>query len=278
MSSSMDTSALEVFIRQPVSKAMISYLASTTLTVIRCESSPLATPPTSPAGEFNGKGQLSAPEPTLESLGQFILTLVSRSHVQTPTLMTSVVYLTRLRSRLPPSAKGMSCTCHRVFLAALILAAKNVNDSSPKNKYWARYTQGLFSISEVNLMEKQLLCLLDWDLRVTTEDLCHFLAPLLFPVKMQMGLEQSPPQAFYQKPVRPLQMRSKPIRAKPREVTPIATPGLSASSSLSSLTSVESVATPSTSATPSIHLSDKRRYPNFTRVWRPSDAFSLENY
>jgi G1/S-specific cyclin PLC1 len=39
-----------------------------------------------------------------------------------------------------------------------------LNDSSPKNKHWAVYAQ-LFDTAELNLMEKQLLCLLEYDLR-----------------------------------------------------------------------------------------------------------------
>lgn len=58
----------------------------------------------------------------------------------------------------------MACTRHRVFLAALICAAKYLNDSSPKNKHWQRYCT-YFSLPEVNLMEKQLLYLLDYNLR-----------------------------------------------------------------------------------------------------------------
>lgn len=54
---------------------------------------------------------------------------------------------------------GMHCTCHRVFLATLIVAAKYLNDQSPKNKHWSAHSQ-IFSVGEVNLMEKQLLSLL----------------------------------------------------------------------------------------------------------------------
>ncbi|KAF1944818.1 cyclin [Clathrospora elynae] len=182
--------ALDHFIQLPVSHDMISYLAQKATQVIRCEPSinknlpptPPASPPQYAASHLR--------EPSLPSVEEFITSIVEKSHVQTATLMSSLVYLSRLRSRLPPVAKGMRCTVHRIFLAALILAAKNLNDSSPKNKHWARYSsvRGYenfgFSITEVNLMEKQLLFLLDWDLRINPEDLHYHFEPFLAPIRV----------------------------------------------------------------------------------------------
>ncbi|KAL9598261.1 MAG: hypothetical protein Q9219_004620 [cf. Caloplaca sp. 3 TL-2023] len=185
--------ALDHFIMLPVSPSMVSYLAEKASGVIRCEQGQAHAdkhlPPTPPATPPQDDSR-SPLQPALPSLEVFIQSLVDRSHVQVPTLMSSLIYLSRLQQRLPPVAKGMRCTVHRIFLASLILAAKNLNDSSPKNKHWARYTavkgyDGFgFSLTEVNLMEKQLLFLLDWDLRVNPEDLYTHLEPFLAPIRL----------------------------------------------------------------------------------------------
>ncbi|KAJ5678747.1 hypothetical protein N7462_006991 [Penicillium macrosclerotiorum] len=190
----MSRAALDEFVTHRVSREMVTYLADQASQVIRCEAHVTNTvnqhgQPTPPSTPPMDASDSLPPLPTIE---EFISSLVARSQVQVPTLMSSLVYLGRLRARLPPVAKGMRCTVHRIFLASLILAAKNLNDSSPKNKHWARYTMvkgydGFgFSLPEVNLMERQLLFLLDWETRVTEEDLLTYLEPFLAPIRERM--------------------------------------------------------------------------------------------
>ena len=159
--------ALLKFNRKAVSKEMVQYLASTTASIIKIK-------------KTNSMIDIALPAPPLT---KFINRLIKHSNVQTPTLMATTVYLAKLRSIIPSNVYGIETTRHRIFLGCLILAAKTLNDSSPLNKHWAEYTDGLLILREVNTIERELLEYFDWDVTISTDDLITCLSPFLKPIK-----------------------------------------------------------------------------------------------
>ncbi|KAI1829266.1 hypothetical protein DTO027I6_10017 [Penicillium roqueforti] len=186
----LNRAALAEFATERVSPQMVVYLAQQAAQVISCE-----TPVTDIVRQHGQRMLPSTPSvepadllPPLPSIEVFIASLVDHSQVQVSILMCSLVYLGRLRARLPRVIIGMRCSAHRIFLASLIIAAKILDDTSPKNKHWARYTmvsnyKGFgFSLPEVNSMEHELLILLDWKTHVTEDDIFTYLSPFLLPI------------------------------------------------------------------------------------------------
>ncbi|KAJ3303147.1 hypothetical protein HDV03_004135 [Kappamyces sp. JEL0829] len=96
---------------------------------------------------------------SLPLLPYFIGSLVNGSQISCAVFNLALIYIQRLRSKLPASACGMACTGHRIALAAIIVAEKYVCDIPMKNSAWKSHARA-FSQQEVNLMEKQFLDLL----------------------------------------------------------------------------------------------------------------------
>lgn len=162
--------------RLPISSSMLLYLAEKTWQ-------------TAPPNTYETY------DTAFPSIFCFIESVVKNSSVPVPTLVTVLVYLRRLQSRLPPDSKGMPSTAHRIFLAALILAAKYLNDASPLNEKWAYYSvvpgheSFSFPIAEVNQMERELLWRLNWDLRIQPEHFDAEMWPLMMFLSIQWPLE-----------------------------------------------------------------------------------------
>ncbi|KAF6760398.1 hypothetical protein DFP72DRAFT_757134, partial [Ephemerocybe angulata] len=71
-----------------------------------------------------------------------------------------------------PTARGSSG--HRLFISAFMIASKVICDDTYSNKSWGIVAQGMFSLREVNQMEREMCNYLDWELTVDNPILSNF--------------------------------------------------------------------------------------------------------
>jgi hypothetical protein len=84
------------------------------------------------------------------------------------TLFVAIVYVGRAKAHLRIAFEQWAL--ERVFLGALIVASKYVNDSTLKNVHWALCTD-IFGKSDIGLIEWEFLEVLDFQLGVKENDL-----------------------------------------------------------------------------------------------------------
>ncbi|KAJ7148268.1 hypothetical protein C8R46DRAFT_1231285 [Mycena filopes] len=117
---------------------------------------------------------LGRTSPTPESAGtrakftDFVSLVVERAEVLLPTILAALVYVARARPHLVIACEEWAL--ERVFLGALILAAKYTNDSTLKNAHWALCT-GVFGKRDIARIEREFLEVLDWELGVSEKDI-----------------------------------------------------------------------------------------------------------
>ncbi|TIB80349.1 hypothetical protein E3Q06_03795 [Wallemia mellicola] len=201
--------ALVDLMRSPISERMIDALAQKVSEIIPVRPDSNATnspdythnngypsPPPSPvkprlARVGHVAAEMSRGPPPLK---QFIKTVLIESGCQVATVLCTLVLLDRLGKKLPPAAKGMPCTRHRVFFAAMIITAKSLNDCCPKNRHWRKYAWSSirFALEEIHLMEIQLLDLLEFNIGFNEAELIrHSKQFMRMPLSNQ---NTSPPQ------------------------------------------------------------------------------------
>lgn len=101
-------------VHRKVTMDMVKYIAQQMARVIPIDeshmsmagSSSLPTPPHTPAKATFAESE--PPSPGLVPLEDFIVHLINGSNVQVPTLLTTLIYLRRLKAKLPQVAKGAS--------------------------------------------------------------------------------------------------------------------------------------------------------------------------
>lgn len=116
----------------------------------------------------------------LPPLNEFIKDFYKKSHQkQFPCAVKlfTLLYLLRLKSKLPDNARGGYDTPYRLFLAAVLTSSKYLSETGTglTSTTLSYLTHHLYSPKEINRMERSFLGLIRYDLWVSDQDIQSFM-------------------------------------------------------------------------------------------------------
>ncbi|KAH7914035.1 hypothetical protein BJ138DRAFT_1123905 [Hygrophoropsis aurantiaca] len=114
------------------------------------------------------RGRTLSRRPEHAAFATFVTNVLTRAEVTVPTVLVSLAYIDRAKPHLQIALEEWAC--ERVFLGAVMVASKYLNDSTLKNVHWALCT-GVFGKRDVGRIEREFLDVLDFQLSVSEDDI-----------------------------------------------------------------------------------------------------------
>ncbi|KAI7904200.1 uncharacterized protein BX663DRAFT_550596 [Cokeromyces recurvatus] len=101
----------------------------------------------------------------------------SKKYIPCSVKVFSLIYLLRLKSKLPNNARGGFDTPYRLLLAAILTSSKYLSETGTglTSMHLSLLTDRIYTPKEINRMERSFLGLLRYDLWVSLEDIQTFM-------------------------------------------------------------------------------------------------------
>ncbi|KAF8967805.1 hypothetical protein BGZ46_000083 [Entomortierella lignicola] len=109
-------------------------------------------------------------------LQNFLRNVCYKAAVTELALVVSLIYVDRLKKVLTNMARGDPDTPFKIILSALLVVKKFIEeDCIGLNRMFSKITDGLYSVHDINIMERSFLGLLKFSLYVTEKDVIDFI-------------------------------------------------------------------------------------------------------
>ena len=107
----------------------------------------------------------------LSDLSTFTYKALRRTRLPPQLTILVVAILVRLKSRWPAACSSAPAAGHRLFLAAFMIAYKTSIDDCFSNASMVTLCQGVYKLTQINAMERELLALLDYQTHFNDKEL-----------------------------------------------------------------------------------------------------------